>query len=282
MLDRGGWLTFLVIGAAAVGFPLVALGHIEYCDTEDVCSSFFEKFVDLPPNGIGDTLAGIFGSLAFLAAAVAVIMQSRELSAQREELQLTRREHEEHRKAAQEMAKAMRIQTDLLLEERSFRNAEGARRKFDELLLTLKNECSRNPSPRWKISSFADNRRYTDTPTVEEKLLVPTHIFEGSTDVGDGVRELTDHLSSLREDLGFALGNNNDHPSWNKAEVMEYPSLRYPIIENLKSVLEKMDHLKVDLSGADMERFERLGVTTAYSAFTEVISSVAFEERQNK
>ena len=49
-------------------------------------SSFFRKLLELPPNGIGDTLAGLFGSFAVLAAIVAVILQSVELSGQRIEL----------------------------------------------------------------------------------------------------------------------------------------------------------------------------------------------------
>jgi hypothetical protein len=57
-------------------------------------SGFWVEFLKLDLNEKGDTLAGVFGSLAFLAAAIAVFMQSRELNAQREELKQTRKQFE--------------------------------------------------------------------------------------------------------------------------------------------------------------------------------------------
>jgi len=49
-------------------------------------SGLSADFVELDLNEKGDALAGFFGSLAFLVALIALIMQSIELSAQREEL----------------------------------------------------------------------------------------------------------------------------------------------------------------------------------------------------
>ncbi|MEL6882929.1 MAG: putative phage abortive infection protein [Pseudomonadota bacterium] len=83
---KSNWLPVFCLVAVVGGFPLISLGHIEYTDPKLGTASFFTKFSMLPPNEIGDTLAGIFGSLAFLAAIAALIMQSAELSAQRQEL----------------------------------------------------------------------------------------------------------------------------------------------------------------------------------------------------
>ena len=91
------------IAACASGIIAIHVGYIEY-ETKDVQNgTFFSKLRQLGPNEIGDALAGVFATLAFLAAAVAVLMQGRELSAQREQL---RRQADE----AKEMNEAIRFQ----------------------------------------------------------------------------------------------------------------------------------------------------------------------------
>lgn len=55
------------------------------CDT-----SGWEYFLFASPNEIGDTLAGVAGSLAFLWLITTVFLQGKELSAQRKELRLSR------------------------------------------------------------------------------------------------------------------------------------------------------------------------------------------------
>jgi hypothetical protein len=86
--------------------------------------SLFGAFSSLRLNEMGDFLAGVFGSLAFLAAAIAVFMQSAELSAQREELGLIRKEHAGQRRATEQMVDATRSQVDML------KNA--SRQRFEE------------------------------------------------------------------------------------------------------------------------------------------------------
>lgn len=56
-------------------------------------------FLTSPPNGIGDTLAGLAGVLAFMWIIITVWLQSQELSAQRKELKATRKEVRLSRKA---------------------------------------------------------------------------------------------------------------------------------------------------------------------------------------
>ena len=50
--------------------------------------SRLDQFLALEPNGIGDTLAGIFGPLTLFAAIAALVIQSRELSSQRREFEI--------------------------------------------------------------------------------------------------------------------------------------------------------------------------------------------------
>lgn len=73
--------------ALAIAILAVHAGHLDY-ETKDIKDgTFFEKLLHLEPNEIGDTLAGVFGSLAFFAAALAVVLQSVELKAQRIEFE---------------------------------------------------------------------------------------------------------------------------------------------------------------------------------------------------
>ncbi|MCX7566550.1 hypothetical protein OS189_09380 [Sulfitobacter sp. F26169L] len=80
-------------------------------------SGFWVEFLNLDLNEKGDTLAGIFGSLAFVSATIAIILQSFELRAQREELRLTRNVMDEQKKATQEMANSMAVQADIFADE---------------------------------------------------------------------------------------------------------------------------------------------------------------------
>jgi hypothetical protein len=125
--------------------------YVSYVDHVREDGTFWAKFFSSPPNEIGDALAGIFGSLAFLAAAIAVVMQSTELKAQRQELELTREVLKDQKKATKEMANAMTAQAGYLKEDRA------------ELLLnaSLKNLCNcledaRNASDfcRWIMRGF--------------------------------------------------------------------------------------------------------------------------------
>lgn len=80
------WMVYFCFGVALFGSIFVLLGRSEFCDIDGRCMQRIEEFHRLPLNSIGDTLAGFFGSLAFVAAVIAVLLQSRELRAQREQL----------------------------------------------------------------------------------------------------------------------------------------------------------------------------------------------------
>lgn len=86
------------------GFGWVML--LEDC-VSNSCETKWSKLLSSEPNEIGDTLAGLAGSLAFLWIIVTVILQSQELREQRKELR-------EQREATQSMADAMDAQVELL------------------------------------------------------------------------------------------------------------------------------------------------------------------------
>lgn len=92
---------------------LIILANTNYCETlteNRICQSKFDKFLNSPPNEIGDTLAGIAGALAFLWIIITVLLQSQELKAQRLELSYQREELEKSRKESEKMNETMAAQ----------------------------------------------------------------------------------------------------------------------------------------------------------------------------
>ncbi|MCG7521687.1 hypothetical protein [Ruegeria sp. Ofav3-42] len=86
------------------------------CAQEATCTgSKYTYFWSARPNEIGDTLAGISGSIAFFWLIVTVVLQGKQLSAQRKELVLNRIEMREQSKATQEMAESQSAQVRLLV-----------------------------------------------------------------------------------------------------------------------------------------------------------------------
>lgn len=118
---RSFWISVFAVVACGLCIAAFELGRVPYVTKEVYDGTFWEKFTTSPPNEIGDTLAGVFGSLAFAAAAVAVVMQSFELKAQREELRLTRAVLAEQKKSTQDMAFVMADQLLYLKEDRAER-----------------------------------------------------------------------------------------------------------------------------------------------------------------
>jgi len=105
----------MVIGYLLTLIFLVFWGAVALTETQptSACTTGLCRFWNSSPNEIGDTFAGLFGSLAFVWIIVTVLLQGRELAAQREELKLTRLEMEEQRAATQEIAKANAKQVEI-------------------------------------------------------------------------------------------------------------------------------------------------------------------------
>lgn len=91
-----------------------------------------------PANEVGDTLAGIAGSLAFLWLIVTVTLQGKELSAQRYELRLTREEIRDQRKATQDMAVSMAAQAGIFEDEKRQRREAEAWDEAEEIVENIK------------------------------------------------------------------------------------------------------------------------------------------------
>lgn len=94
-----------------------------------ICQTKFQKFLSSPPNEIGDTLAGLAGSLAFLWIIVTVALQSQELKAQREVLQAQKNELKLNRIESAKMVQAMERQALIFedeLQDRVYNRAKAS------------------------------------------------------------------------------------------------------------------------------------------------------------
>jgi hypothetical protein len=125
------------LGATKLFLAFVALLAVLPQHSEKGWSWRIWEFLTAPPNEIGDTLAGIAGTLAFLWIIVTVMMQSKELAAQREELRLTREEFARTADAQSALVKLAVLQTDLMKigtnGVTADRNSEVFEQKFKEL-----------------------------------------------------------------------------------------------------------------------------------------------------
>ncbi|WP_299618403.1 hypothetical protein [uncultured Tateyamaria sp.] len=111
------------------------------------------------PNNVGDTLAGLAGSLALFWIIITAWQQSIELREQREiiadQRDIIREQKQEtalQRVATQEMAQAMKLQSDVLKDERRFRDESRAAALFEQYLETLQIDFASVARDQWKVN----------------------------------------------------------------------------------------------------------------------------------
>lgn len=75
-----------ILTALIIIFWSVIFAHTPEC-TQKPCEGNWNNFWNQPPNEIGDTFAGLFGSLAFVWIVVTVFLQGHELREQRAEFE---------------------------------------------------------------------------------------------------------------------------------------------------------------------------------------------------
>lgn len=242
------WLAAFCLVLIFVGFPLVGLSQWTYNDHEHGSARFLHKVASSPPNEIGDTLAGIFGSLAFLAAAIAVVMQSRELAAQREELRLTRVEFSHQRKATEDMARAMAAQVTVYEDEQKQRNESRAQETFSEQLSLLKSEIEGVS----KYLTLAENNQYLIKHRYQKSDPITgrtsSHEF-GDLNLDDYFEkrsmEFVDFVSKIP-----SLANKQG--CWpNQQDASDH-------LDSLIHRIERIEKIFPELSLAQQTRFERL------------------------
>lgn len=113
-------------------------------DQNGHCQIKFCEFWKSPTNEIGDTFAGLFGSLAFVWIIVTVLLQGRELVAQREELKLARAE-------SKRTADALSEPVTVLKDEQKQRDELRAENEFQALIKNWNMHFSRLKSLLWTL-----------------------------------------------------------------------------------------------------------------------------------
>jgi hypothetical protein len=114
-------------GSILILLIIVFLYGTPYCEEDKECVSKFSRLLESSPNEVGDALAGVASTLAFLWIILTVMMQSKELKAQRSELQMTRAEHRRQRQLSE--ANLVATEHDSLI-----RDQQEAWRHFEALL----------------------------------------------------------------------------------------------------------------------------------------------------
>lgn len=107
-------LAFTVLSILWIVGSGIATTHTQPCGGALAASFWQSYFSCLPPNALGDFLAGTFAPLAFLWLVATVLIQSAELKEQRKELQLTRLEFEQNRKVMEAQVEESRRQAEYI------------------------------------------------------------------------------------------------------------------------------------------------------------------------
>jgi hypothetical protein len=137
------WLLGVIICLVLVCVGLLE-DDVKLADSDEwVRLTKFDQFRHLSPNGMGDTFAGLFSSLAFIAAIGALLFQRKELVEQRE--------------ATQDMASSMKAQLAFFEHEKKHRLEVKSHEYLHELLISLtKDVQSLGEGLRWYISDSLD------------------------------------------------------------------------------------------------------------------------------
>lgn len=120
-------LIYLALMVWAMGGVMTCPGSVEQLGW--LAAQRMRYLSCLPPNALGDFLAGAFAPLAFLWLAGTVFIQSRELSAQRQELELTRNEMVLQREVMDAQATEARASTDVLRADLAYRQQADKKRQ---------------------------------------------------------------------------------------------------------------------------------------------------------
>ncbi|MCA0270769.1 MAG: hypothetical protein LCH69_01720 [Proteobacteria bacterium] len=198
------------------------------CVRDDTGTTGYARFLTLEPNAMGDTLAGIFASLAFIWIVVTVFIQSAELREQRKVLKAQRFEFEQMAAAQKAQVDALRAQAEIFLDEQKDRHERRAEKLFLAQLESVKNKMLEiaKPGEFWlyerdgRVSSFriGDNQ-------YESRL----RLLAGRDMIDSIFNELRAALETLK------ILNN-------KGELRAFPG---------KKILEALEERIIDLQQAD-------------------------------
>jgi hypothetical protein len=186
-------------GVIVVSFVWVAIAVALFMNAAPCCESatgfWAQKVTCLPPNEMGDFLAGVFAPLAFLWLIAAVFLQREELSAQRQELMASRNVAQQHVEEAKKNVTFIEEQTKLLADQRKQAEQENADRQIDQLIKQIDSFFSRiagNTLAIWKL----ENEERKLKP-IEKKQSEPVDHY-----IMKSIARFDTHMTNLHDDFG--------------------------------------------------------------------------------
>jgi hypothetical protein len=208
------------------------------------CASNFCIFWRSKPNEIGDTFAGMFGSLAFVWIIVTVMVQGLELRAQRVEIKAARTAQEEQARALALQSKVLANQNIALQEERHDRAVESLIASIKQSVDDLK-----GPLMTWKLKNNANDDE-TDIATIAP--------FD--SDLIDEARFLRIAGNLMNARLSLSLGSDWSTGSYNtQAEIVSMP-IRVNIHHRLLGLLERVIDFTEECSAPMQLEITRLSI----------------------
>lgn len=259
----GVFLTLGVLGA--FGYFLYYLPVVKASESY---SNKWHYLKVAPPNEVGDALAGIAGSLAFVWLVVTVWLQAKELREQRKEFE--------------RMAGALDAQAKIFLDEQRQRKEAEAERHANELLASFQacldsaamNEC------RWDsfkgktaagIASLSQGRgSHNEKDKLVQTLKLQPRKSEGPND--RRVRSFVEHIRGLSSSVRRARENE-------KFDRMISPGVPMEL-DQLLDLSKKICDLKSETSSAYQVMLQRADIETLPELLSDLISSDIWEGKK--
>ncbi len=230
----------VLVGYAVVGFRTECAGS--------VCINNFQKFWGSEPNEVGDTLAGLFGALAFIWIIATVFLQSQELREQRKEFR-------EQRLATQDMAKAMAAQATIFLDEQQSRQHTNAQQLFDEHLRSLILEIDRlsRQGIIWHFSNREIDFEFDNGGEVHTVLL--SDYLDLSKPIDEVVRDFAIRVGGIHDRLWDYTRTSID---WRLPPKIDFVSRIEGRIQRIRAVERELSEAqKVRASRLNLDEIQR-------------------------
>ncbi len=199
----------------------------------------WQGFISSSPNEIGDTLAGLFASLAFIWIVVTVFLQSFELKEQRLVLNAQREEFAVMAEAQRAQVVAMQNQAKVFEDERLQRSQDRAKEHLDELIASVRValvQCGLT----WVFD--------LDGPRPFRLELYP--FSPGGHMNADDISFFTSYLSAFDSNFPKLLRNTQ----------RKYRAPEKERLEVVQDLVDRILSIKGGLSVAQLERLKRLKI----------------------
>ncbi|WP_420568685.1 hypothetical protein [Thalassovita sp.] len=242
-------LTLLVCGVFAY-----SLWCLPVVDTD---GSYFTKWSylkDAAPNEIGDTLAGVAGSLAFVWLVVTVWLQATELREQRNEF-------EKMAEAQEKQVDLLTLQGKIFEDEQRQREEERAKLLLNERLKTLRAELDRLQY-RWTFDEMNKSR--------ENRGCSVWPFGASGTPKELSLEEVLGRFCSSMSRGLEEIETGSNYPGINSA----------PNRENWQGVCDKLSEIsgsKAELSDADQEFVRRINIEGLLGVFQRYLNANIWE-----